>query len=203
MVYLFAIIAGYLLGCSNMALYICKAKKMDIRDSGSENLGAANSTIVLGWKWGILVGIHDIGKAIFAVLLTRLLFPAAEYADAAAGVACVLGHIFPFYLKFKGGKGFASYLGMVLALNWKFALIVLVLVVLITVVTDYLVLGTLSTITIVPIYMGISSQKIWLPLILLIATAVIFYRHRENIPRIIKGTEIGLRSTLKKKKDKV
>ena len=201
--YLFAIVAGYLLGCSNMALYICKAKKLDIRNAGSANLGAANSTIVLGWKWGILVGAHDIGKAIIAVLLTRLLFPAAIYADAVAGVACVLGHIFPVFLKFKGGKGFASYLGMTLALNWKFALIVLVLVVLITVITDYLVAGTLTTITIVPIYMGIAGQNIWLPLILLIATSVIFYRHRENIPRMLNGTEIGLRSTLKKKKDKV
>ena len=201
--YVFAILAGYLLGCSNMALYICKAKKLDIRNAGSANLGAANSTIVLGWKWGILVGAHDIGKAIIAVLLTRLLFPAAIYADAVAGVACVLGHIFPVFLKFKGGKGFASYLGMTLALNWKFALIVLVLVVLITVITDYLVAGTLTTITIVPIYMGIAGQNFWLPLILLIATAVIFYRHRENIPRMLNGTEIGLRSTLKKKKDKV
>ena len=197
--YLFAIIIGYLLGCSNLALYICKAKKLDIRNSGSANLGAANSTIVLGWKWGVLVGIHDIGKAIVAVLLTRILFPYSIYADTIAGVACVLGHIFPFYLKFKGGKGFASYLGLVIALNWKFALIVLALVVLITVITDYLVLGTLTTITLVPIYLGIQQQTILLPLILLVATVVIFYRHRENIPRILKGTEIGLRSTLKKK----
>ena len=201
--YAFAILVGYLLGCSNMALYICKAKKFDIRNAGSANLGAANSTIVLGWKWGILVGVHDIGKAILAVVLTRLLFPTAIYADAVAGVACVLGHIFPVFLKFKGGKGFASYLGMTLALNWKFALIILVLVVLITVITDYLVAATLTTITVVPVYMGIAGQNIWVPLILLIATAVIFYRHRENIPRMLNGTEIGLRSTLKKKKDKV
>jgi glycerol-3-phosphate acyltransferase PlsY len=111
----------------------------------------------------------------------------------------VLGHIFPVFLKFKGGKGFASFLGMTLALNWKFALIVLVLVVLITVITDYLVAATLTTVIIVPIYMGIAQQSVCLPLVLLIATAVIFYRHRENIPRMLNGTEIGLRSTLKKK----
>lgn len=197
--YLFAILVGYLLGCSNLAFYISKAKKLDIRQSGSANLGAANSTIVLGWKWGVLVGAHDIAKAILSVILTRLLFPAAEYAPAAAGVACVLGHIYPFYLKFKGGKGFASYLGMVIALNWKFALVILALVILITVITDYLVLGTLTTITLSPIYFGIHHQSILLPAILLIATAIIFYRHRENIPRILKGTEIGLRSTLKKR----
>lgn len=197
--YLFAVLVGYLLGCSNMALYICKAKKIDIRSAGSSNLGAANATITLGWKAGILVGAHDIGKAVLAVLLTRLLFPSAVYADAAAGVACVLGHIFPFYLKFKGGKGFASYLGMTLALNWKFALVVLALVVVITLITDYLVMGTLTTITVVPVYMGIANQSIVLPLILLVATAVILFKHRENIPRMINGTEIGLRRTLAKK----
>lgn len=198
--YLFAIIIGYLLGCSNMALYICKAKNLDIRNSGTANLGAANSTIVLGWKWGVLVGAHDIFKAVLAVALTRLLFPAAAHADAIAGAACVLGHIFPFYLKFRGGKGFASYLGMILALNWKFALVMLAAVVLITLITDYLVVGTLMTITIVPILLGLTGQSFLVAGLLLIPSAVIFYRHRENIPRILNGTEIGLRSTLTKKK---
>lgn len=199
MSYLFAIAAGYLLGCSNMALYICKLKNIDIRKSGSNNLGAANSTIVLGWRYGILVGIHDIGKAIVAVLLTKLLFPGSPYAGAVAGMACVLGHIFPFPLKFKGGKGFASFLGLTVALNWKFALVVLALVVVITLVTDYLVAGTLTTIVIVPAYLGFSAHNAILPLVILVATAVIFYKHRENIPRMLNGTEIGLRSTLKKK----
>ena len=75
-----------------------------------------------------------------AVLLAEFFCPQLEYAGAVAGVTCVLGHIFPFYLRFKGGKGFAPYLGMTLALNWKLALFVLVLVVLVTLITDYLVL---------------------------------------------------------------
>lgn len=199
MAYLFALAVGYLLGCSNMALYICKLKKIDIRKSGSGNLGAANSTIVLGWKYGILVGAHDIGKAVVAVLLSKLLFPDELYVGAAAGVACVIGHIFPLLMKFKGGKGFASFLGLTLALNWKFALVVLALVVLITLITDYLVAGTLTTIFLVPTYMGISTHNFILALVLLIATAVIFYKHWENIPRMLNGTEIGLRRTLQKK----
>lgn len=199
MAYLFALAVGYLLGCSNMALYICKLKKIDIRKSGSGNLGAANSTIVLGWKYGILVGAHDIGKAIIAVLLSKLLFPVELYVGAAAGVACVIGHIFPLPVKFKGGKGFASFLGLTVALNWKFALVVLALVVLITLITDYLVAGTLTTIFVVPVYMGISTHNLILPLLLLIATAVIFYKHWENVPRMLNGTEIGLRRTLQKK----
>ena len=192
--YVLVILMGYLLGSSNMALYLTKLKKVDPRAGGSGNLGASNAMILMGWKAGIIVGIHDIGKSALAVILARVLFPDLEYAAAAAGVASVLGHIFPFYLKFRGGKGFASYLGMTLALNWKFALVVLALVVVITLVTDYVVMGTFTTITLVPVWMGISSHSFILPLILLIGTAVILYKHRENITRLRNGTEIGLRS---------
>lgn len=196
MAYPIALILGYLLGCSNMAYYLAKEKNADLTKGGSGNLGASNATVLLGWKAGILVGAHDIGKAALAVLLVRWLFPRAEYAEAAAGVACVLGHIFPFWLKFKGGKGFASYIGMTLALNWKLALCVLAAMVVITVMTDYIVCGTLTTIITVPIYMGI-TQSMLLALILGIATAVILYKHRENYPRMLNGTELGLRSAIR------
>ncbi len=198
--YFVAILLGYLIGCSNMAFYLAKLKGVDLRASGSGNLGASNATILLGWYSGILVGVHDIGKAALAVMLAKLLFPALPYVDAAAGVACVLGHIFPFYLKFKGGKGFASYLGMTLALNWKFALIVMASVVVITLITDYIVVGTMTTIIATPTYLGITQKSWLLALILLIATGVILYKHWENFGRILKGTEIGLRSTIKGKK---
>ena len=149
---------------------------------------------VLGWKYGILVGAHDIGKAALAVILAQLIFPNLPYIGAIAGVASVLGHIFPFYLKFKGGKGFASYIGMTVALNWKLGLIICVIIVLATLITDYIVVGTTLTITIVPTTLGILERNWLLPLILLIATAVIIYKHRINYIRIVKGTEIGFRS---------
>ena len=159
MAYIFAILLGYFLGCSSFAYYISKLKKIDIRQFGSKNLGAANSTYVLGWKYGVMVGIHDIGKAIIAVLLTKHLFPDAHYATATAGVACVIGHIFPPPLKFKGGKGFASFLGLTIALNWKCALIAVILLVAISLITDYLVMGTFATVSMVPIYMGFTSKN--------------------------------------------
>jgi glycerol-3-phosphate acyltransferase PlsY len=193
--YLWTILLGYFLGCSNMAVYIAKLKKVDLRSSGSGNPGTSNAVILMGWKIGILVGLHDIGKAYLAVALAKLLFPELAAVAEVAGIACVLGHIFPFYLKFKGGKGFASYIGMTLALNWKFALIVMVVVALITLVTDYLVLGTFTTILAVPVYMGIATKSLLAVLILCVGTAVIFYKHRENMVRLYKGTEIGLRST--------
>ena len=124
MAYFIVILVGYLLGSSSMSYYISQFKKVEIRDKGSKNLGASNTMMVLGWKYGLLVGIHDIGKSILAVVLAKHFFPDLELVGFLAGVASVLGHIYPFYLKFKGGKGFASYFGMTLALNWKLALII-------------------------------------------------------------------------------
>lgn len=184
---------SYLLGCSNMALYLSSCKGIDLRASGSGNLGASNAMILMGWKAGIIVAVHDIGKAVLAVVLSRHFCSSLPFIGAVAGVACVLGHMFPFYLRFKGGKGFASYLGMTLALNWKFALIIFIIVVAVTLITDYIVAGTVTTIVIVPTYMGIAEKSLSLVFILLVATAAILYKHRENYVRILNGTEIGLR----------
>ena len=199
MEYLLVIVAAYLLGCSNMALYISRIKKVDARAGGSGNLGASNATALMGWYAGVTVAVHDIGKSALAVILAKNFFPALPYIGAVAGVASVLGHIFPFYLKFKGGKGFASYIGMTLALNWKLALAIMLMVLVVTVLTDYIVVGTTLTILSVPVYMGIAEHSILLALILCIATAVIIYKHRMNYVRIYNGTEIGLRSVAKGK----
>lgn len=195
--YLIAVLLGYLLGCSHMAYYISKIKKLDIRSAGSGNLGASNATVLFGWYSGVLVALHDIGKAFLAVLLAKWLFPGLEYAGAAAGVACVIGHIFPFYLGFRGGKGLASYFGMTLALNWKLALIVAAVVVLATLITDFISVGALSTIAVVPLYMGFTTQNWLLAAILCVGSAVMFFKHWENIQRIIHKEEIGLRSTIR------
>lgn len=194
MYYILIILISYLLGSSSMSYYIAKWKGIDIQNKGSKNLGASNAMIVLGWKSGILVGIHDIAKSALAVILANAIFPHLQYAGAIAGISSVLGHIFPFYLKFKGGKGFASYLGMTLALNWKLGLIICVVIVLATLITDYIVVGTTLTITIVPTVLGIITKSFILSIILLIGTLVIIYKHRMNYVRIVKGTEIGFRS---------
>ena len=192
-----AALSAYALGCSNMAFYLSKLHKVDFRGGGTGNLGASNATILMGWKAGILVAIHDAGKALLAVLLANLLFPNLPNVGAVAGIAAVLGHIFPAPLKFRGGKGFASYVGMTLALNWKFALVVLGIVVLVTVITDYIVVGTTTTVLMVPSYLGWAHHSFLLAGILLIGTLVILYKHRENYVRMANGTEIGLRSAAK------
>lgn len=193
---IFVILTGYFLGCSNMAWYLAKLNHADLRSAGSGNLGASNAVVLLGWKAGIVTAVHDIGKSVIAVFLAQWLFPELEYAGTAAGVACVLGHIFPFWLKFRGGKGFASFWGMTLALNWKLALVVCAIVIIVTVLTDYIVCGTLATIISVPIYMIFTRGWI-VALIVLLASAVIFIKHWENYPRMLNGTELGLRSAIR------
>ena len=194
--YIIAVVLGYLLGCSNLAWYISKFKGVDISSKGSGNLGTSNAVILMGWKIGVLVGIHDIGKSIVAILLAKFLFPEVPYIAEITGVAAVLGHIFPFYRKFRGGKGFAAFIGMSIALNWKFAVVIVAVIVLVTIVFDYLVIGTTVTVISLPAYLAFTEG--WIAaVIILVATAMIIIKHRENYIRIYNRTEIGLKSTLK------
>lgn len=198
MEYLLIVLVAYLMGSSSMAFYLSKLTHKDVRKNGSGNLGASNTMVLLGWKAAVLVGVHDIGKGLLAVLLAKWIFPELYYAGAAAGVACVLGHIFPFYLKFKGGKGLASYIGMTAALDLKLAIIVVLLLLAVTLITDFIALGTLTTIIVVP---GVSffTQNWLLALILLVATVVMVFKHLENVSRIVRGEEIGFRGAAKGK----
>lgn len=190
--YVLVVLIGYLIGCSNLAYFIAKAKGLDIREVGTGNPGASNAMMLLGWKVGILVGIHDIGKAVIAVLLCSALFPALPFCRVVAGVTCVLGHLFPFYLSFRGGKGFASTLGMIAALDWRFALALGAAIVVLVLITDYIVVGTVTTVLSYPIYCLVTHQLVAAGLVAAIA-AIILFKHRANFVRIWKGTEVGLR----------
>lgn len=192
-VYPLVALLGYLLGASNMAFYLAKLRHVDLSAGGTGNPGASNTLILMGWRAGVLVGVHDIGKAVLAVWLAKLLFPDAALSGVVAGVACVLGHMYPFYTHFRGGKGFASYLGMTLALDWKFALGLLAAVVVLLLVTDYIVVGTMTTVISFPIYCAL-TQRLAMALILCVASAAMIWKHRENLVRIVNGTEIGFRS---------
>ena len=193
-VYPLVALVGYLIGTSNMAIYLAKLKGVDLaHDGGTGNPGASNALILMGWKAGVLVGAHDIGKAVLAVWLAGVLFPGVALSGAVAGVACVIGHMFPFYTHFRGGKGFAAYLGMTLALNWKFALGLLVAIALLVLVTDYIVVGTMTTVVSFPAYCAATHHYV-MALLLCIASVIMIYKHRSNLVRIANGTEIGLRS---------
>ena len=193
MEYVIIILLSYIIGTSSMSYYLSKINNVDMRNNGSKNLGASNTMLLMGWKAGILVGIHDIGKAILAVFLMKYLFPNVAYVKEIAGVACVIGHIFPFYLGFKGGKGFASYVGMMFALDWQVGIVVGLAIIIVTLITDYIVCGTVTTIVSLPIIMSVLNHSVISGLIVCIASLIIAYKHRVNFVRIYKGTEIGLR----------
>ncbi|MBE6969292.1 MAG: glycerol-3-phosphate acyltransferase [Ruminococcaceae bacterium] len=191
--YFAAAVIGYLFGCSSMALYLSKWKGIDLRQGGSKNLGASNALMLMGWKAAVLVGAHDIGKAWLAIFMVKRFFPDVELVGFIAGVSCVLGHMYPFYLKFKGGKGFAAYIGMMLALNFKAALVILAVLVILTLITDYIVVGTVTTVVGYPAWVAYQTHSIFAVCLLLVATGAILYKHRVNCVRIANGTEPGFR----------
>lgn len=202
--YLIIALMGYLFGCSNLAFFLGKARGFDIRTYGSNNAGASNATVTMGLKIGILVGIHDIAKSCLAALAAQFLFPDIAGAAAIAGVAAVLGHIFPFYLRFQGGKGFASFIGLTLALDWRYFLAIIVVVALIMLISDYIVPGTLTTIISFPVYLAfmVETGK-WITIgAVCVASLIILIKHFENIKRLVKGEEIGFRRAMSKK-DKI
>lgn len=197
--YPIAALMGYLLGSLNLAWFLSRAKGFDIRAHGSNNAGASNATITMGLKVGVAVAVHDVAKACAAGLLARLLFPALPAASAVAAVAAVLGHIFPIYLKFRGGKGFAPFLGLTLALDWRFFLAILLAVLLITLISDYIVLGTFTTIVSFPIYLTWTRSGLPVVTVVCLASLVIFCKHFVNLKRLASGQEIGLRRAMSKK----
>lgn len=190
----YALIAllAYLLGTSNLAYFIARRRGVNILQTGTGNPGASNAMMLLGWKMGILVGLHDIGKAFLAAFLAGLLFSELPLCREVAGAACVLGHMFPFYLNFRGGKGFASTLGMIAALNWRFVLLLGLAIIVVVLITDYIVTGTVLTVLSYPIYCLATHQMIAAAILACIALIILF-KHRGNFVRIWKGTEVGLR----------
>lgn len=111
---LFCAVIGYLLGSISPSALLSKIKKKNIREHGTKNLGALNTLINFGKGWGVFVMLFDIAKAVISVAIARRFF-AFEYAGIVAGGVAVIGHMFPFYMKFKGGKGLAPFAGFVLA----------------------------------------------------------------------------------------
>ena len=195
MEYLICALIGYLLGCFSTSYFIGKLKGFDIRQKGTGNAGASNITISLGWKWGVVTALVDILKGFLAVCLTRRLFPDLTSAPFIGGCAATLGHIFPFYLKFKGGKGYATFTGMVLGLNWKLALFVMLWGTVVTLVSDYIALATISSAVLVAVYFIIKGCDTVSALCLIFTAAVIVYKHKINIIRMLHHEEIGLRDS--------
>ena len=199
MSYFLAIIMGYILGCSHMAYYISKIKNINIKENGSKNYGASNTLLLVGKKEALLVLIHDFLKSFLAVKIASILFPELLYIDILAGLAAVLGHIFPFYLKFNGGKGFASYIGLIFALDYKIGIITIIMIILVSLLSDKIVVGTFCTVIISPILIAISINDFKIIPIMYVVSIIIFIKHKENIKNIINKKEHSLKKALFKK----
>ena len=194
-----AAIIGYSFGCIQTAFIIGKlVKKIDIRQHGSNNAGASNVTNVLGWKYGVITALVDILKAVAAVIVIKVIFPDVPELVFVAGVLSILGHIFPIYLKFKGGKGTASLIGMFLAIDIKIALLLAAILIILTLVTDYIAVGAIFMFVTAPIAVYIFNYLMLGVGLCIILTIVCFFKHYINIVRIIHGNEVGLRKVVNK-----
>ena len=192
--YLVVALVAYLMGSFSTSYVVSRIKKVDLKKTATRNLGASNTTVVLGWKFGLLVGVVDIAKGIGAVLLTRFFAPDLPAIAYVAATSVTLGHIFPFYLKFRGGKGFATFIGSVAGLCFPFAVVLAVVIISLAFITNYLVVGTFITALSAPLFFYFWRDDLAGAIILAIASLVIILKHRENIVHIKDGTEGKVRN---------
>ena len=173
---------------------------------GSGNAGASNVTSEMGLKFGILTGVSDVLKAFIPSKLILLIFPVSySYQQvelmAIAGVGAVLGHIYPFFMDFRGGKGVACYIGMMLAIDWKIGVAAIIFLIVLTIITDYVSIASILLYMIVPCLAYYSENYsvtvIFCTLILLV---IGICKHWVNIQNLLAGNETGFRSVFKKNK---
>jgi len=182
-------LSAYLLGSINPAYLIAKAKGFDIRKRGSKNAGASNAVILMGKKVGLISALLDIFKAFLMVTLAKYFVPELPYAGAFAGVACVLGHVFPIFMGFRGGKGLACLGGLILAFDYRVFLILFVLELILVLIVDYICVVPISASILFPIVYHFMTYDLYGTLSLCLMTLVILYKHLENVKRIRQGTE--------------
>ncbi|KAF0134143.1 MAG: glycerol-3-phosphate acyltransferase PlsY [Candidatus Saganbacteria bacterium] len=182
------IIAAYLIGSVPFGVIVACFFQIDITKQGSGNIGATNVLRTLGALPGILVLVLDLLKGTFAAYL-GIIFLHDPLWVVLAGVFAILGHMFSIYLRFKGGKGAAVGLGVLLAITPEVFLISAVLVILIVAITRYVSLASM----IVPIIAALLMVYLNKPLPYIISTIIVFVvmviKHKSNIKRIISGTE--------------
>ena len=196
--------AAYVLGATPFAALLAKAHGVDLRKVGSGNVGATNVARALGRKWGYLCFLLDTGKGLTAVLvagwaLRRLEgFPTLLQQASWLGVGCgaILGHVFSFYLRFRGGKGVATALGVVLGMYPYFTfagLCALGVWIVVTLASRYVSLGSVTAaVAFLPLFAAFNwpVSEVWpMGVFAVLMVALILLRHRQNIRRLLAGTE--------------
>lgn len=196
------LIIGYCFGCIQSAYILGRLiGKIDIREYGSGNAGFTNTTRVLGKKVGIVVFLIDLFKIIAAYIICSLIFDGdGSFVEGTsllpglyAGIGAVLGHNFPFYLGFRGGKGIACTLGLMLCVDWQIALITYAIGFVVFLAKRYISLSSLTMALVYPVLMiitrniyGFGIEEILLMFVLCILA---YIKHKSNIERLLNGTE--------------
>lgn len=205
MLYIVSMIIGYLFGCMHGSQLVGKYKKIDIKKTGVKNSGASNTTILLGWKYGVIVALIDIFKATLSILFVHYILNSygvtgetSIFVIYLTVLFVIIGHNYPITMNFKGGKGTASMVGAFLAIDWKVAVICISVLVLVTLSTDYLAVGVLfmylSFVITSFYYFGLVPA-----LIALFLLAISLVMHRINYKRILAKEETKLSSLFGKK----
>ena len=189
------VIGSYLIGSIPSGLVIGKLKGIDVRQYGSGNIGTTNVLRTLGAKYGAIVLIADVFKGVVAVLLARYIIETPT-GEMAAGFAAVAGHDWSLFLKFKGGRGVATSLGGLLPMAMPAPLtgiIGLAVFVLVIAVTRYVslgsIVGSVSAVVVMAVFWGVGRVPWQYLVYIAVVVALIVYQHRDNISRLMSGTE--------------
>ena len=198
-VYIIVSVIAYLLGSISFSIII--SKKMagfDVRDKGSKNAGSTNVLRTVGKKAAIITLICDCLKGVIAILIAYIAGNIAENLDRAlliqlAGIFVVLGHTFPVFFKFKGGKGVATSLGVLLMVNWQIGLICLVFALILMALTRFVSLGSVAAAILFPVLTVFITNNYLVPgnyiIFGIILAILVIFNHRENVKRLLTGTE--------------
>ncbi|MBN1101966.1 MAG: glycerol-3-phosphate 1-O-acyltransferase PlsY [Deltaproteobacteria bacterium] len=183
-------VVSYLLGSIPFGRLIAqRVARIDITRRGSGNIGATNVARELGVKWGLVTLLLDLLKGLAPTLAFRALFPGQDTALSIVGVCALLGHQFTPFLRFRGGKGVATALGVYLAISPLSCLGALVVFVLVVSVWDFISLGSMAGAAAMPLFLALAS----VPAVIVLASAFmacfIFLKHKENIRRLLAGNE--------------
>lgn len=195
--YIICLIIGYFCGCISSGYFVGKFYHMDIRTKGSGNAGTTNVLRTLGKLPALITFVGDIAKAVIPILIIRYFYATADnwyLLCLYCGLGVVLGHNYPYYLKFKGGKGIAVTAAVIMSTSHPlFIPIGLALFVAIVAVTRYVSVGSLFVVWYIPLNTLLlyrdNSQFVHMMVISLLFTALAYFQHRQNIVRLIHGNE--------------
>lgn len=190
----FSLILGYAMGCLNPAAWMGKRNHVNLKETGTGNLGATNTTMVLGRKAGAFVLLFDVAKSFLAARLARWVFPQLAVAGMLASIGVILGHCFPITLHFAGGKGLAAFGGMMLAYNPIVFVIVVLSGIGIMVLLDIGVAAPLLGTVMFPVLAYVFSHDIPTTVCAVIASVIILYTHLDNVNKTRDHSDLKVRN---------